>query len=44
MLNSDVIKSIYDYNLYKLPSMNREIREYEKYDILNKKVSKYKVV
>ena len=39
MLNSDVIKSIYDYNLYKLPSMNREIREY-KYDILNKKVSK----
>ncbi len=39
MLNSDVIKSIYNYNLYKLPSMNREIREY-KYDILNRKVSK----
>jgi len=39
MLNLDSIKNVYKYNLYALPSINREIHEY-KYDILNQNVSK----
>ncbi len=39
MLNLDLIKNVYEYNLYRLPSINKEILEY-KQDKLNRNVSK----